>query len=85
LNAVLYINEKVEDKNRPFLITGGLTGGLTIFDINKQRVCYTDSEVVSKHEIVHIIRLEKKNQIVLINADQNMIVYNLIRKINKKG
>jgi hypothetical protein len=34
INAVLYLTEKIENKSHPFLIVGGLTGGLTVFDVN---------------------------------------------------
>jgi U3 small nucleolar RNA-associated protein 13 len=63
--------------NRPYLIVGGASGALSIFDINHSRICYSEhGQLVSTNEITKLIPLAKSNRLLALNADQQMTIYN---------
>eukprot|EP00347_Sterkiella_histriomuscorum_P000004 403377554 len=79
LNAVYMFNSNTE----PYLLIGGQTGTLKIFDIKTQKFCFGLLDNCLNSEITKIIPASN-NQIFVLNADQNLNVYKIINKTNKK-
>lgn len=57
---------------------------LKVFDIKAQKFCYSIQDNVLGSEITRIISLSG-SQVMVLNADQNMNVYKISAKVNKKS
>lgn len=69
----------------PYVIVGGASGALSIFDINHNRVCFQQSDF-SRNELTKIFPLHKSpNQILALNADQQLTLYSIVPNLGKKG
>lgn len=84
INSLVYYTVRVNEVNRPYIIVGGKSGQLSVLEINKQKICFR-TQTDSQFEITQLIYLPKKNQILSINSDQNLGVYEISKKNNKKG
>ena len=58
----------------PYLVVGGASGKVSLFDINQQKVIF-ESEPVAQNEVTKIFYHEQ--QVVVLNADQQMMMYEL--------
>jgi WD40 repeat protein len=76
LNAVAFIAGK---DDASYLIVGGASGALSVFDINGSKVCFTQKSGFTPNEITKLFPLSKKRLFVL-NADQQLAEYNLVGK-----
>ena len=81
LNVVHYL---VVDET-PYLIVGGASGTLSIFDINNNKICYTQDKF-SPNEITKVFSFHKFPKVLALNADQQLTVYAIKALIDgKKG
>lgn len=74
----------VPQAQEKYLLLGGQSGILKVFDIKAQKFCYSLQDNVIGSEITKIIPLSG-SQVMVLNADQNMSIYRISTKVNKKS
>jgi len=77
VEGMQYVNlEVADDKNVPYLITGGTDGILKILDVNNQKYVYQEQDPL-KQEIEKVFYIKQSNQIMTLTNDQVLTYYNL--------
>jgi WD40 repeat protein len=71
-------------ESSPFVIVGGASGALSIFDINQSKICYQQKEGFTSNELTKIFAFHKSSgRILVLNSDQQLVTYELVN--SKKG
>ena len=66
LNVVHYLMT-----DAPYVLVGGASGAVSIFDINNNRICFQQKDGFTANEITKIYSFHKSaSKILVLNADQ---------------
>ena len=79
VNALLYLSFSADTS---YLCVGGSTGAMVVLDLATMEPCYIEedfiqSEITYLHTIKAVSENSKHGQIMCVNSDQNMFIYDI--------